>query len=220
MNVKRLPDRIVSITKKIPVRWNGRRAILNMKSAGYPHWKQMEWIGFYFQFLCENALSTFMEIPGPQFGNVSFNGFFDIPWDFKVHPIKDAKGKASASVIINDRLAIVQAIKRYGAVGLILAIGEATFNDEDRSFYFWHKLLKGGFSTYEKLRISRKAPSRRRKTSFRLIEINFILLDDETVAGLKSFQEGFRNSNGTPRKAKLLLDLDSINKNVVTKFYL
>ena len=40
--------------KNVPVIWDGRKSILAMKNAGFPHWKQMEWIGWYFQFLCKN----------------------------------------------------------------------------------------------------------------------------------------------------------------------
>jgi len=56
--------------RNIPLVWDGRRSILEMKEAGFPHWKQMEWIGWYFQFLCERFLRDIVEIPGPKFGNV------------------------------------------------------------------------------------------------------------------------------------------------------
>ena len=74
----------------------------------------------------------------------------------------------------------------------------------------WHKKLKGGLSPFEKQRILRKAPSRLRKTTFRVREIDLILLDAKKLRGLSSFQKGFRNSDGSPRNAKLLLDLESV----------
>lgn len=69
-----------------------------------------------------------------------------------------------------------------------------------------------------KERILRKAPSRLRKTAFRLSEIDLILLDDKIVKRLGSFQEGFRNSDGSPRNAKVLLDLDNIKPAKVIRF--
>lgn len=215
---KNLIDKLSKLLAEVPARWDGRKAISEMKSAGYPHWKQMEWIGFYFQFLCDTKLSSIMKIPGPKYGRVEFDGFSEIPWDFKVHPEKNAKGQESRSVIVNDRLATTQAIEKFGGAGLILAIGEATYNDQDRSFQIWHQELKGGLSKYEEERISRKAPSRLRKTEFKLTEIDLILLDDETVKQLSSFQEGFRNSDGSPRNAKVLLDLDNIKPAVIIRF--
>lgn len=211
-------DTLAILLAEMPAEWEGRRAILEMKNAVYPHWKQMEWIGFYFQFLCDTKLSSIMEIPGPKYGRVEFDGFSEIPWDFKVHPTKNAKGQENKSVIVNDRLATAQAIKKFGSTGLILAIGEAIYNDQDRSFQIWHQKQKGGLSNYEKERILRKAPSRLRKTAFRLSEVNLILLDNKMVKRLGSFQEGFRNSDGSPRNAKVLLDLDNIKPAKVIRF--
>ncbi len=47
----------------IPIIWDGRRSVLAMKEADFPHWKQMEWIGWYFQFLCEGILKKAVAIP-------------------------------------------------------------------------------------------------------------------------------------------------------------
>lgn len=215
---KKLIAQLEKLLAKTPVFWDGRKAILEMRKAHYQHWKQMEWIGFYFQFLCDIKLPPLMKIPGPKYGRVQFDGFAEIPWDFKAHPNKDAKGQSNKSVIVNDSMAIAGAIRQFGATGLILALGDAKYNDEDRSFQIWHQGLKGGLSAYEKERILRKAPSRLRKTSFKLREIKLILLDDKMTNNLGSFQEGFRNSDGSPRNAKVLLSLDDVIPIKVIKF--
>jgi len=215
---KKLIAQLEKLLAGMPVLWDGRKAILEMKNAGYPHWKQMEWVGFYFQFLCDTRLPPLVKIPGPKYGRVEFDGFAEIPWDFKVHPNKNAKGQESKNVIVNDRLAIAKAIKQFGGAGLILATGNAEYNDENRGFQIWHKKLKGGLSNYEKQRILRKAPSRLRKTAFKLKEIKLILLNDKMLKKLGSFQKGFRNSDGSPRKVKVLLDLDDVNSVIEIKF--
>lgn len=215
---KKLIAQLEELLAQMPAVWDGRKAILEMRDSGYPHWKQMEWIGFYFQFLCDTKLPPLVKIPGPKYGRVEFDGFSEIPWDFKAHPDKNANGQDNKSVIVNDSLAIAGAIEQFGGAGLILAIGDTEYNDEDRSFQAWHQKLKGGLSNFEKQRILRKAPSRLRKTAFRLREIKLILLDDKTVQGLGSFQEGFRNSDGSPRNAKVLLDLDNIKSAKVIRF--
>ena len=160
---KNLIENLEKLLAQMPAVWDGRKAILEMRDSGYPHWKQMEWIGFYFQFLCDTKLPPLVKIPGPKYGKVEFDGFSEIPWDFKAHPDKNANGQDNKSVIVNDRLAIAKAIKQYGGAGLILATGDAKYNDEDRSFQVWHQELKGGLSEFEKQRILRKAPSRLRK---------------------------------------------------------
>lgn len=207
---KDLMDRLVEALSKFPSVWKGKEAILEMKDVGYPHWKQMEWIGFYFQFLCDRALVPFMEIPGPKYGKVEFDGFAEIPWDFKAHPHTNSKGLGNNSVIVNDRSAIMEAIAKFGEVGLILGVGKATYNDVDRSFQLWHQELKGGLSIYEKTRVVRDAPSRLRKTAFTLEEIQIVFLDKKVVDASGSFQEGFRNSDGSPRKAKVVLKMDDV----------
>ncbi len=214
----KLISQLEEILAQMPVVWDGRKAILEMRDANYPHWRQMEWIGFYFQFLCDTKLPPLVKIPGPKYGKVEFDGFSEIPWDFKAHPDKNANGLDNNSVIVNDRIAIASAIKQFGEVGLILAIGEAKYNDENRSFKLWHQELKGGLSNFEKERILRKAHSRLRKTEFRLKEIKLILLDDKIVQGLGSFQEGFRNSDGSPRSAKVLVDINNIIIKKTIKF--
>ena len=215
---KKLITQLEELLKQMPAVWDGRKAILEMRDSGYPHWKQMEWMGFYFQFLCDTKLPPLVKIPGPKYGRVEFDGFSEIPWDFKAHQDKNANGQDNKSVIVNDSLAIAEAIKQFGGAGLILAIGDAKYNDEDRSFQVWHQELKGGLSNFEKERILRKVPSRLRKTEFRLREIKLILLDDKKVRGLGSFQEGFRNSDGSPRNAKVFLDLESITAEKTIKF--
>lgn len=218
MILSKLLEQLGKLLKDMPVAWDGRKAIIEMRKANYPHWKQMEWIGFYFQFLCDTKLPPLIKVPGPKYGRVEFDGFSKIPWDFKVHPNKNANGQKNKNVIVNDRLAITNATKQFGGAGVILAIGNAKYNDENRNFQIWHQKLKGGLSGYEKQRILRKAPSRLRKTSFRLTEIDLILLDNKTIRGLGSFQEGFRNSDGSSRNAKVLLDLDNISPIKVIKF--
>ena len=182
-----------------------------MKKAKYSHWKQMEWIGFYFQFLCEKYLSGIMEIPGLKYGKVEFDGLKEIPWDFKAHAINTS----SHQIIINDSEATASAISDYNEVGLILALGEVVYNDNKRTFQKWHEKLKGGLSKYSEERIKRGAWSRLRKVSFDLQQISFIKITDETLIKGGSFQRDFRNSDGKPRKEKVLLDLERIDEELI-----
>jgi len=171
----------------------------------------MEWIGFYFQFLCEHLLKDIITIPGPKYGNVKFDGFNEIPWDFKAHAINTS----SHQIIINDSEATASAIRDYGCVGLILAMGEVKYNDTQRTFQQWHEELKGGKSKYEIDRIKRGAWSRLRKVEFNLKQISFIKIDDVVLVKCGSFQRDFRNSNGKPRREKVLLDLEKLDEEIV-----
>ncbi len=209
MNFIQLAETIGEPLKSaLPKQWDGRESILEMREAGYPHWKQMEWIGFYYEFLCENILKGIMEFPGPKYGKPEFDGFYEVPWDLKAHSMNTSSHK----VIVNDSEATAKAIEEYGFVGLSIAIGEAIYNDEDRTFQLWHSKLKGGLSQYEKERVKRGAWSRIRKVAFNLLQISFIKITDNTLIKCGSFQTDFRNSNGQPRRAKVLIDLEKLDE--------
>ena len=197
--------------KNIPSHWDGRRSILEMKETGFQHWRQMEWMGWYFQCLCENLLKDYIEIPGPRYGNAEFDGIKEIPWDFKAHAINTS----SHRIIVNDSEATSKGIKQFGSVGLILAMGEVIYNDDKRTFQKWHEELKGGKSRYELERIKRGAWSRLRKVEFNLKQISFIKIDDSVLVNCGSFQRNFRNANGTPRREKVLLDLEKLDEEIV-----
>ncbi|MEM5793418.1 MAG: hypothetical protein QXY45_03645 [Candidatus Aenigmatarchaeota archaeon] len=207
----KLSQNISKNFKDIPIFWDGRKSIIEMKNFNFPHWKQMEWIGWYFQFLCGKLLKNSMKIPGPKYGNTSFDGFREIPWDFKAHAINTS----SHQVIVNDSKATSNAIIDYGCVGLILALGEVKYNDEKRTFQKWHEKLKGGKSDYEMERIKRGAWSRLRKVEFKLRQISFIKIDDSVLIKCGSFQRDFRNSNGKPRREKVLLDLEKLDEEII-----
>lgn len=159
----------------------------------------MEWIGFYFEHLCERVLSGHMTMPGPTYGNTTFDGLCYVPWDFKAHAVQK-----SSKIIINDVEALDRAIEQYGAVGLIVAQGTAIY-DEDGSFRMWHQELKGDPSPYVTERIRRGASPRRRKVSFAVDSLSFVRIDRNALSSGGRFQKGFRNADGSPRRAKMSL---------------
>jgi len=195
----------------IPTVWDGKSAIIEMKEAGCPHWRQMEWIGFYFQFLCEQRLEGLFELQKPKYGRTSFDGLFHIPFDFKAH----AQNTSSHSIVVNDEEAIEHALRDYDAVGLLVAVGDVVYNDEDRSFQKWHDEFKGKPSAYVLRNRERGAWSRLRKYTMTLQQITIIELTRASLDKCGSFQTNFRNSDGSPRRAKVLIDLEKLGSEIV-----
>ena len=197
----------------LPDVWDGRESILFMKNNNCTQWRQMEWPGFYFQFMCETILGKdgYMDIPGPKYGNVEFDGFRSIPWDFKAHSIDVSKGD-DGKVPTNGYNESLCAINDYGTIGFIIITGECDYDDEEQSFKKWHDRLKGGISKYEQERIRRSARSRRRKVNFVPKELIFVFVDEENITSCGKFQANFRNSNGNARNAKILLELKKNNR--------
>ncbi len=193
--------------RRMPSVWDGRSSIIEMKEFGSRQWKQMEWMGWYFEFLCQRELEGILVMPGKKYGGTEFDAFGRMSWDFKAH----AANTQSHMVIANDTEAIEKTLDDYGYYGLVLAIGEVEYNDEKRTFKTWHDSLKGGMSDYEVKRINRGAMSRRRKTAFVLSEIHLICLNEEMLNECSgSFQKGFRNADGSPRRSKIKIDISKI----------
>jgi len=204
---------ISDILKTIPKKWNGRKAILEMKENKFNQWRQMEWIGFYFEYLCQKYLKKIMKFHKIKYDNTSFDGFLEVPFDFKSHAINTESHK----VIINDTEATIKAIEEYNYVIVIMALGEVVYNDLDKTFQKWHEKIKGEKSKYEEERIKRNALSRLRKTEFNLKELMFIKINKETLERCGSFQKDFRNADGSPRKSKILLDLENLKNEEIIK---
>ena len=198
------------LSNGLPKVWDGRESIQYMKDNGCSQWRQMEWTGFYFQFMCEQILRKdgFMKIPGPKYGKVEFDGFKSIPWDFKAHSI-DKNKKDTDKIPTNGYIECTKAISEYGQVGFIIITGDSDYDDENQTFKKWHDELKGGTSKYELERINRSAPSRRRKVNFKPVELIFVFVDDDNISSCSKFQANFRNSNGVARNPKILLDLNN-----------
>lgn len=197
------------LISKLPVFWEGKETITYMKNNGSRNWRQMEWPGWYFEFVCGKILSedSFFEIPGKKYGMVSFDGFKRINYDFKSH--SEFEGSTS-KVPTNGYLEVEQAISDYGAVCFIVACGDVEFDDDNQSFKNWHDQLKGKKSAYVLRGEDEGRVSRRRKTSFKLNKIIFVYVDKETLPLVGSFQKGMVNSNGTPRNEKVMIDLNDI----------
>ena len=193
-------------SQNMPKIWEGRSAIVEMKEGGSKNWKQMEWMGFYFEFLCQTHFDGIIDMPGNRYRNTTFDAFREISWDFKAH----AANTTGHDVITNDVEAIKNTLDDYGYYGIILAIGEVEYNDEQRTFKKWHDELKEGISKYEINRINRGAMSRRRKTEFILSEIHFICLNIQTLDRCSSIYQQGRNSNGRPRPPKFNLNVQKI----------
>jgi len=195
----------IECLRNIEREWEGRASIMKLKDADY-NWRQMEWWGFYFEWLCfPNLRNAGFEIPGEQFASTVFDARRSINWDLKAHAIKTHSHKA----ILNDVSATKASIKLHGSHGIMIAVCDVTYNDINRTFQTWHTALKGGHSPYEIGRINRTSVSRYRKTHASLVEIIFVELTSGNIDRLSTYRQG-RNSNGQPRPHKYMIDIDDL----------
>lgn len=214
MTVKRDILLAKNLLNDFPVFWDGRKSVLELKAANF-NWRQMEWWGFYFEYIAFEKLTGSFLIPGDKFGRVK-TACFDfkgtINWDLKAKALKSDDHRS----ILNDSEAMDWSIKQYGAHGLVIALCDVEYNDMNRSFQKWHGKLKGGKSKYEIDREQRTSVSRYRKTKAELVEILFLVVTSKNRSALGIHHQG-RNSNGKPRPPKYMLDYDTIGKFLVDK---
>ena len=188
--------------------WHMKHAISEMKANDWPHWRQSEWPGFYFEYR-ESALGNKNFQRGPRYGNVTFDLQSKLVWDLKVHVGE------GGMVPLNDQEAVRDCIKENGFLGWMILTGAATYaSDKDRE---WHTNFKGGLSAYSISNRAAGKPKRRIKGTFtpgKIVAFGIFGLDALKKAlaegWLIGFQEGMTNSNGKPRRAKYMANLDAI----------
>lgn len=192
--------------------WDGPTCIEEMRDNGYnTGWKQMEWIGFYFQMKCEELLKEYFIIPGDSFrgGNVEFDGKSEgYNFDFKAHSAFDTKGKPKPRTVLNDKLSMEHSIQANGRHGLILAQLRCNY-DTDGSFRRWHQEIIGAKSDYVKEGERTGRRSRIRKVSAKVEKIVVLNITKENLHHLPIVNQG-RNSNGAPRSPKYGLDSNKL----------
>jgi len=205
------------LNQHLPLSLEGKEAILWMKENGSNNWRQMEWIGWYYEERTRELLMKSLGgTVGKKFENTSFDYFLaGRHYDFKAHCLYNPLGSKNNDVIINDCEAFNQAVND-GGLTLVLLMGEALF-DDNGTFKRWHDSLKGKPSKYVIDGNKSGRPSRTRKSSFRLTEIQMIEFEDAhdienglELGWLKISPQG-KNSNGKPRPPKYSLNLSKFN---------
>ena len=202
----------------LPTNWDGKECITEMHAAETTHWRQMEWIGWYFQWKAFDLLTMHLGgTVGGAYGNSGFDYHNDCVWDFKAHVSNSGKPWA----ILNDSLAIEECIAEHGSVGFIVAEGPAFYNDIEQTFKKWHSEFSGDPSKYVLKGREEGRRSRRRKTLFVLGDVVIFRLDTETLSQgmeerwLKGFQQNMRNSNDKPRKGKVQIHLGNMPASLI-----
>ena len=139
--------------------------------------------------------------------DTGFDAFREISWNFKAHAANTTNHNISA----NDAEAIVDTIGDYGYYGMILAIGDVEY-DEEQTFKKWHDKLRKDICKYDTNRINRGVMSRTHKTAFVLEEIHFTCFDSETLhqcCGL--LQDSFSGtSSNRLKRREIIVDIRKI----------
>lgn len=135
------PDReaarlLTVLAQRIARHWDGQLCVREMREAESPNWRQIEWPGFYFEYIGVPALiDTFGGGP-VTYANTRFDYSNASVWDLKVHS-KDGGNNA----ILNAQDAFNACLDTGRGLGFLMLSGEAEF-DEDGTFRQWHTGLE------------------------------------------------------------------------------
>jgi hypothetical protein len=168
----------------------------------YQHWRQMEWVESYFNYLCEKQLSAFLQVPGPSYQMFSFNAFLEIPWIFKAY----IENTGNKKIILADADLVTQGLVEFGKIGIILANGFLEYPKKDTSKNNISDTTK---NNQDKLIMKKEM---RQHSVFQLKHIYFIPLSSQVIQKCETFQPvGFKNKKNL--REKVLVNIsDAKNK--------
>lgn len=92
---------------------DGKEAILEMKENGGRNWKQIEWVGFYYEYLIDKlGFRNETAYLSPTSKKVELDYRFDsILTDLKTHNIN-----SKPEIILNDKKVMKEALEKEGKI--------------------------------------------------------------------------------------------------------
>ena len=165
----------------------------------YQHWRQMEWIESYFNYLCEKKLFGILQMPGPVYQKFSFSGFLEIPWIFRAY----IENTGNKKIILADADLITCGLNDFEKIGIILATGIVEYPKKEISVNNINNYKEQ--NQYELI----MKKEMRQHSVFQLKHIYFIPLSSELIQKCKTFQPG-GSKNREHLREKVLLNVSEV----------
>ena len=211
---KVLPDRTKNIVlnyfEKIQKKWLGIDCYKEMLTADYRNKNQAEWPGFYLEYSFEKYLTTngydnVRFAQEKEDGGIDLDLYFadkDVYGDLKAHSEekKDIPG--------NKTETIERVLKEKGEVIYVVCVHK-TEKDAEHCLEVTHYWNDN--KTNKKKNQKRDSYAKRMKHSIDLLRVEILSINADNVMYLKGFTQG-KNSNGKPRKVKVMIDDEHISK--------
>ena len=175
----------------------GYDAVREMKENN-SQWRQMEWIGWYYEYLANGCVKRNTDFFLSPTGNKVYIDYVvdGVLTDLKVHNTL-AKNH---TLYLNDYAALKSCIQNQGRCNFLLILGESKM-DEDGAFVKWHNNLIGKLTNPK---------GRKRKVDFRIQGYALLPIDASNFDKLLCLKQG-KNSNGKPRPPKAGINLKKMN---------
>jgi hypothetical protein len=167
----------------------------------YLHWRQMEWVEAYFNFLCEKRLSDLLPLPEPAYSQMHFPALMEIPWIFKSY----IQNTGNRKIILSDALWVVQALTSYHEIGVIIASGLIRYPEEKKEEVSHFGKNKEKIKTVIK--------ELRQHSEFILKKIHFVPLSYDFLETCETFQPKEVKSEESVRE-KIVLEMPKIKDKI------
>lgn len=186
---------LAALADAIDATWDGRRCVQSMRDAEFRHWRQTEWIGWYFEYVGIPALVNAFGGGPKRVLNTSFDYSLRTTWDLKAH----STGGENAA-ILNDLDAIHAGLTEPGGLGFIVLTGDPGFSDS-AAFDTWHRAQRGAGPAHERSRALKSSFTPQRLDAYHLQGVTALeaaMQHDEYAVMAQG-----RQPDGSPRKPKL-----------------
>ena len=177
--------------------WDGKECIKRMRNNGGRNWRQMEWPGWYAEFLLDSCQDHMLYQRNDRKNR---NTIFDYKIKTRKDTYLDLKTHSAdkdSTIYLNDYQATIDAINTSDLFFLVLSGYPKYDNWED--FVAYQYMLDG--KAWQK-----KENSRRRKSGFLLSSLSLYRLSYDDI---KQKTQG-KNSNGKPRPTKASVNLKTV----------
>lgn len=199
-----------------------RASFQDDKKNAPQNWRQMEWLGFYFEEQMKDSdHNSVVNGHGPRFGNVEIDSWIGDesnrkPVDIKFHSMNNAKGHAQVEVPLNDADAVNRCIEEHGVYYLLIAKADCQY-DTDESFKKWREELQGGAGKASLENAANGKVSRLRKTGADIREFSLYAITKDNMDKLGNFSQGTQHS-GAARNVKYSLNFGREGLRPIMKF--
>ena len=194
---------LAALADAIDTTWDGRHCVEMMRDAEFRHWRQTEWIGWYFEYVGIAALVNAFGGGPRRVLNTSFDYALRSTWDLKAHSSGGEDG-----AILNDLDAIDACLEEPGGLGFIVLTGDPDFSTS-AEFDVWHREQRGAGPAHERSRALKSGFAPRQLDAYHLPSA--AALQTACLRGEFSQMAQGRQPDGAPRKPKLKVNFAAAN---------
>ena len=207
------PDFSVKNIKGNQEKTNSQESIPNNASEefnhvlnNYLHWRQMEWVEAYFNYLCEKMLSGFLKMPETVLAQDQFPFFMNIPLIFKSY----IQNTGNEKIILSDASLITNTLTKTNVMGVIIASGTVSYlsKDDERKKEYHHLSVKN------RKKVEALENELRQHSIFKLQKIHFLPISHDFFETCETFRPTDIHAEKSSLREKIVIEIPKIKEKI------